>query len=499
MSASAIALAIILAIVLLGSGIGFYSGRHRTMSLEQWTVGGRSFGTMLIWLLMAGEYYTAFSFLGLSGWAYSRGGPVLFILAFQSLSCVVAFFILPPVWDLGRKYGLQTLPDFFLMRYGSGRLAAFTSIIGVVFMVPYLQLQLTGIGIIVQVASFDGIGRAPAMVIAVTLLTGFVFASGIRAVAWVSVLKDILMIGAVVAIGLWVPHFYFGGTARMFAVLTRVKPAHLTMPGATGNLGHAWYISAVLLSALGSCMWPHIFGASFSAKSADTLRRNAVVMPLYSISLGFLVIAGFTAFLVVPGLKDGDLSLLTVVRHSFPPWMLGMIGGAGALTAMVPAAVLLLTASTLFAKNLYRPVFAPAMTDDQVARLARVVVVALSLISLYFAVYSSTTLVSLLLLGYAGIGQFFPGVVLGIFWKRVTMMGVSSGMIVGVAGTAFLILSNRDPFGGFSAGFLALCANFGVVVLVSLLAGPRTHAPAEDFAVSVSSSICGSDVAASDA
>jgi SSS family solute:Na+ symporter len=481
-----IALTIIFSIVLLGSAIGFYSGRHRTMSLEQWTVGGRAFGTLIMWLLMAGEVYTAFSFLGMSGWAYSRGGPALYILAFQTLGCVVAFFILPPIWDLGRKHGLQTLPDFFMMRYGSRHLAAFTALVGVAFMVPYLQLQLTGLGIIVKVASFDAIGRTPAMMIAVALLAGFVFASGIRAVAWVSILKDLLMIFAILSIGYWVPHFYFGGTGQMFAALARIKPAHLTMPGATTSLGHTWYISTVLLTALGTWMWPHIFGASFSAKSADTLRRNAIVLPLYTASLVLLIIAGFTAFLVIPGLKDGDLALLTVVRQSFPPWMLGLIGGAGALTAMVPAAILLLSASTLFAKNLYRPIFAPTMTDGQVARLARVVVVALGLISLYFAVYSSTTLVSLLLLGYAGVGQFFPGVVLGICWKRVTMPGVFAGMIIGVGGAAFLVLTKRDPFGGFSAGFLALCANFAVVVLVSILTPVPAVRPAEEFSANAS-------------
>ena len=114
----------------------------------------------------------------------------------------------------------------------------------------------------------------------------------------------------------------------------------------------------------------------------------------------------------MPGLANGDLALLTMVRKTFPAWMLGVIGGAGALTAMVPAAILVLTASALFAKNLVRPLFAPAMTDDQVARLARAMVVVLSLISLYFATHSSATLVSLLLLGYAGVTQFFPGVVL---------------------------------------------------------------------------------------
>ncbi len=146
-----------------------------------------------------------------------------------------------------------------------------------------------------------------------------------------------------------------------------------------------------------------------------------------------------------------------------------MIGGAGALTAMVPAAIFILTAATLFAKNLYRPIFAPAMTDDQVAKLARAAVIVFSLISLYFAIYSSTTLVSLLLLGYAGVTQFFPGVVLGLYWKRVTMPGVFAGMLAGVGTVAYLILSNQDPFLGWSAGFVALCLNFLITLILSLL------------------------------
>ncbi len=93
---------------------------------------------------------------------------------------------------------------------------------------------------------------------------------------------------------------------------------------------------------------------------------------------------------------------------------------------------------------------------------------ALSLTSLYFAIYSSSTLVSLLLLGYSGVTQFFPGVVLGLFWKRVRMVGVFGGMIVGVACTAFLVLSKRDPFGGLNGGFIALCVNFAVTILEAI-------------------------------
>ena len=78
------------------------------MDLEQWTVGGRGFGALLMYLLMAGEVYTTFSFLGASGWAYSRGGPTLYIMAYLTLAYVVSFFILPQIWEMCRKYGMKS-------------------------------------------------------------------------------------------------------------------------------------------------------------------------------------------------------------------------------------------------------------------------------------------------------------------------------------------------------------------------------------------------------
>src|SRR6266536_4929345 len=125
---SVVALALISVIVAVGSFLGFYAGSHRKMDLEQWIVGGRGFGMLLVWLLMAGEIYTTFTFLGASGWAYSRGGPVLYILAYGQLGYVVSFYILPPISEIGRKYRLQTQPDFFQVRYGSAYLSAFVAL-----------------------------------------------------------------------------------------------------------------------------------------------------------------------------------------------------------------------------------------------------------------------------------------------------------------------------------------------------------------------------------
>jgi solute:Na+ symporter, SSS family len=485
MKASLIAMPIIFGIILLGAITGIYAGFRRQMNLDQWTVAGRGFGLVLIWLLMAGEVYTTFAFLGASGWAYSRGGPTLYILAYLTLAYVISFFILPRIWEVGRRFSLHTQPDFFLQRYASRPLASLVAAVGVIFIIPYLQLQLTGLGIIVQVASFDAISRAVSISIAFVIVAGFVLSSGIRAVAWVSVLKDSLMLLAAFIIGIGVPYHYFGGIRPMFRALVQAKAAHLTMPGSTANMGHTWYVSTVLLTALGGYMWPHAFGSIYSAKSGDTLRRNAVIMPLYNLTLPLLFFVGFTAILVLPGLKNGDMALLLTVRKTFSPWLLGLVGGAGALTAMVPAAMLILTAGTLFAKNFFRPLFAPTMTDDSVAKLAKAMVVVITGLAMYFALYSSTTLVGLLLFAYSGIAQFFPGVILGLYWKRANAAGVLAGIIAGVGTGMVLTFTKHDPVGGLNAGFVALCVNLAITAAVSRMTAAQPNRFEEEVEIAV--------------
>lgn len=468
MKPSLVAMTIIFAIIFVAAVTGIYAGFRRRMNLEQWTTGGRGFGAMIIWLLMAGEIYTTFAFLGASGWAYSRGGPTLYILAYLTLSSVIGFFLVPRIWQMGSKFRLHTESDFFLQRYRNQPLASFVGIVGVIFIIPYLQLQLTGLGIIVQVASFGVISRTVSITIAFVIVAGFVLSSGVRAVAWVSVLKDALMIFAAFVIGIGIPYHYFGGVTPIFRQLAKINPSHLTMPGGTADHGHLWYVTTVLLTAVGGIAWPHTFGSIFTAKSANTLRRNAVVLPLYNLTLPLFFVVGFAAILIMPGLKNGDMALLLTVQKTFPPWLLGIVGGAGALTAMVPAAILILTAGTLFAKNFFRPLFAPSMSDDSVATLAKIMVVIITALAMYFALYSSLSLVALLLFAYSGITQFGPGVVLALVWKRANAAGVFAGLLVGVGLAMALTFTHHDPVGGINAGFLALCLNVLTTVVVSL-------------------------------
>ncbi len=449
-------------------------GLKHKMNLEEWAVGGRSFGHWLSWFILAGEIYTAFAFLGASGWAYSRGGPTFYVVGYGALAYIVGYYLLPKISPLGKKYGLMTQPDLIEHLYNSRPLAIFTAVIGVAFLLPYLQLQLTGLGLIIETCSYGLLTRVPAMMIAFILVASFVYLSGLKGVASTAVFKDVLMMIAVAFFGLYLPYHFFGSVGGMFEALEAAKPGFLSLPGGTKNFDVSWFMSTLMLTALGFYMWPHFVPNSFSAKNPDVLRHNATYLPLYQICMLFPMLVGFTALLVLSEpLKTPDMAFMSLVKQIFPSWALGLVGGAGALACMIPAADLLLSTSMLFTKGIYGKTVGKDATPEKTAKVAKGAVLGLTAIALCLAIFLPNMLVNLLLTGYSGVTQFFPMIVLGLFWHKGTKIAAFSGLLVGEALVFGLILGKMDPTPilgmNLNAGFVALVANLVVYVVVSLL------------------------------
>ena len=133
------ALLIIAAITLVALWLGVRARRGHDMSLEQWSVGGRSFGTAFVFLLMAGEIYTTFTFLGGSGFAYGKGAPVYYILPYATLAYILSYWLLPPIWRYAKANRLVSQPHFLASKYASPSLGAVVAIVDVVALVPYMS------------------------------------------------------------------------------------------------------------------------------------------------------------------------------------------------------------------------------------------------------------------------------------------------------------------------------------------------------------------------
>jgi solute:Na+ symporter, SSS family len=476
-----IALVVIFAFLALALFFGIRARRGKDMDLEEWAVGGRSFGTLFVFLLLAGEIYTTFTFLGGSGWAYGEGGPAFYILSYGCLAYIMSYWLLPAVWRYAKEHRLHSQSDFFASKYDSTALGVLVSLVAVIAMIPYLALQFQGLGLIVSEASYGAISSTVAAVIGTVAVTVYVIISGIHGSAWTAVIKDIMVLVVVVFMGIYLPLALYGGIGQMFAEIHAQKPDFLVLPAE--GYSPSWFISTVLLTALGFYMWPHTFGSTFTAENAKVIRRNAVFLPLYQLVLLFVFFVGFAAVLRVPGLEGEkvDLALLRISKETFSEPVVGLIGATGLLTALVPGSMLLMVSSTVLAKNVYKA-FLPSTSEQRVTTLAKVFVPGVAIVSLWFSLQSGQGIVLLLLLGYSLVTQLFPALLFSLMPNNfVTKWGAAAGIIAGVVTVTYVTVKGTTigqlfPFlpqavADTNIGIVALVVNFAVLIAVSFATG----------------------------
>ncbi|MBT2616970.1 MULTISPECIES: sodium:solute symporter [unclassified Bacillus (in: firmicutes)] len=456
---------------------GITARKGKDMNLEQWAVGGRGFGTILVFLLMAGESYTTFTFLGASSWAYGKGGPAFYIIAYLSLIYCIFYWLYPNVWKYAKDHRLVSQSDFFASKYKSPYLGVITALIGVISMIPYIVLQLKGLGIIVSEASYGFISPTVATWIGVISVTVYVMISGIHGSAKTAIIKDILIFGVVVFIGIYIPYHYYGGIESMFREIQATNPDFLKLPDF--GLGISWFISTVVMTSIGGLMWPHLFVATYSATGPKAIRKNAVITPLYTLMLLFIFFVGFAAIKQVPGLQgaETDLALLRISIQTFDPWFVGVIGAAGLLTALVPGSMLLMTASVTLSKNVYK-VIIPTASEKQISMLSKMLVPVISLICVYFTFNGGNSIVTLLLMAYSFITQLFPAILFSLAKNNVvTKQGAAAGMIAGVITVAYITITNASigtmlpalpqVLKDLNSGIIALGVNIIIMLIVS--------------------------------
>src|SRR5262249_49027672 len=148
-----------------------------------------------------------------------------------------------------------------------------------------VTLQLSGLQTFLHIGSYGMVDGQTAAILSFLVITAVVFIAGLRCTAWASVVKDILAIAAVLFVGIAIPVRFFGSPAGLFDQLLKTHPEHLVLAAGSASKGTIWFVSTVLLTAIGYSMGPHSVQAAYSARSDTTLRRNAMLLPLYQLVL----------------------------------------------------------------------------------------------------------------------------------------------------------------------------------------------------------------------
>lgn len=471
-----LSLIITLFFLLFALFLGILARRGKRMDMEQWSVGGRNFGPVFVFVLLAGEIFTTFTFLGASGMAYGMGIPAIY--AFNVFYFVVAYWLLPPIWRYAKQHRIQSQAEFYASKYNSPTLGTVVSIISVIAVIPYMSMQFTGLGIIVSATSYGVISSNMAAVIGAVMVTVYVMISGIHGSAWTAVMKDILILGVMLFLGFYFPYHYYGGFEPMFRAIDAADPNLLVFADSGKSI--SWFITTTIMLGGAFYMMPHMQNSVYASKNGKSIRFSAAIMPLYQLVIVFSLIVGFAAVLQAPGLKgsEADLALFKLAHASFDPWFIGIIGAAGALAALVPSSLVLITTATIITNNIYKPL-RPGASDRHLATLSRALVPVIAATAVYFTINASAMIGLVYIMAYSIVAQLFPAIFFSL-WKRnpLTKQGALAGMIVGVTMVVAANLTDTDlgtlfpglpPFiKDMDTGLMVMCVNAVVALGVSL-------------------------------
>jgi SSS family solute:Na+ symporter len=449
-------------IVLIGV-LGFAGRRKPAADLSEWAVGGRNFGAVSMWFLQAGEVFTTFTFLGMAGLAFSGGVAALYALPYVPIGYMVLFFLAKRLWSLGKERGYLTQGDYLEDRYDSKLLGTVAAVLGVVFVLPYLQLQITGLGLIVQLVTGNSSSGTLSMIIGSVLVVAFVLWAGLHGVAMTSYFKDVVMLIVLGVLLVAIPSHFAGGVSAMFHRIDKLHPEMLTIHA--GPADQVWFTTSMLVSAIGvglMCL-PHAWPAVMSARDPKVLRRNYTWMPLYELCLLMPIIVGFAAILVLKPGSSANGILLTLSKQVLPAWATGLVVIAAIATAMVPAAGILIGISSLVARNIAR-----VQGERTQFWINHGTVVAACGLSLLLAIFRPDLLANLLLLTYSGTVQLAPAIALGFLTRRpVGKVPVLAGLFVGELAVIWLTFWNKGLAGNVNVGLIGLAANLIVLTLAA--------------------------------
>lgn len=475
-----VALAVMIALFALVTGIGFFSARWRRGDmnlLHEWGLAGGRFGTVVTWFLLGGDLYTAYTFIAVPALVFSAGAIGFFAVPYTILVYPLVFLIMPRLWSVSKVHGYVTPADFVRGRYDSSTLALAVAASGILATMPYIALQLVGIQVVLGAVGIGGAGLAGdlPLIIAFVILAAYTYSSGLRAPAMIALVKDALIFIVVIAAVIIIPA-RLGGYGHIFASIPKQKL--LLAPAQYGS-----YATLALGSALALFLYPHSITGVLSSNSRSVIKRNAAFLPAYSILLGLIALLGFMAF--AAGIKPDPVygaqyAVPALFNMMFPPWFTGVAFSAIAIGALVPAAIMSIATANLFTRNIYREYFRPDATPHQEARMAKISSLVVKFGALAFILLLQNArqeAIDFQLLGGVWILQTFPTIVFGLytrwFHRWALLSGWAVGMVSGTAMAASQHFTSIFPLkiGGFHlsaySAFYAFIANVIVTCALS--------------------------------
>ncbi len=425
----------------------------------------------LIYTLSLSIYCTAWTFYGAVGYAARSGLEYLTIYIGPSLVMIGWWWLLRKLVRIGRSQRITSIADLISSRYGkSNLLAVGVTVLAVIGTTPYIALQLQSVTVSFDVFSSaygaeltEATQGSNALLVAAGL-TLFTIVFGTRnldvnerhhGVVMAVAVEAIVKLFALLAVGIFVVWGLGGGVSE---TLARIDASEI---GQWQMRGDRWAMLIFLSGAAFLCL-PRMFQVMVvENEDEDHLRTASWAFPAYLMIMSlFVVPIAVVGLDLMPAGSNPDFFVLTVplATGNDALAMLSFIGGFSSATSMVIVAALAL--STMVSNHIVMPIWLSTQSvGASVSGDVRHVVLLSRRISigavvflgyLYFRLSGGgSALASMGLISFAGVAQFLPVLIGGIFWRGATRTGAFVGLTVG-----FLIWAYTLLLPSFGAGTL---------------------------------------------
>jgi SSS family solute:Na+ symporter len=440
------ALAVVIAWLVLNLWVGLRAADDGPVDAEAFVAGDRGMGLVVMYFLTGATVFSAFAFLGGPGWAYSRGVAALYILGYGALGFAPMWFLGPRIARLGRAHGFVTQAELVGARFGSRALPGLMALVSLVAFVPYLALQMKGAGYVLETVSDGAVPAWLGAGVSYAVVLAYVLRSGVLGVGWTNTLQGVLMMVLAWALGLYLPYELYGGIGPMFERIAAERPELLTAPGLAKD-GSPWswseYTSAIWVSVLGFCAWPHLFMKAYNAESDRTLRRTVVLYPTFQIFLVPLFLIGFAGVFFESAPASSDQILPHMLMHmDLPAAVVGLFCAGAMAASMSSGDAMAHAAASIAVRDGLVGGLGWRLDGADEVRAIRVALVGVMVAAYGVAVAYTGSLVALLLSAYGAIVQFAPGLLATLCLRRTNGTAIGAGMAAGTVVTTALVL---DP------------------------------------------------------
>ncbi|MCI2426613.1 sodium:solute symporter family protein [Candidatus Acetothermia bacterium] len=407
--------------------VGLYARRYSRSTSESYFLADRRLTPIVLFFTMMATNFSAFTVFGFAGAGYRIGYAFYPIMGVGTGFMGLAFFAIGRrVYLLGRTRGYITPADLITDRFQSRLLRILFFAVMAIFTLPYIAMQPIAAGFALQ--QLLGFHHFLGAAIITLFVVVYTFFGGMRGVAWTDIIQGSMKL-VFLAVALVLIAQVHGGLSTANSLLYAQQGELFSRPGVGGAFPPLIWMSFMMLWFFCNPMFPQLFQRFYAAQKENALATTMILYPVVTGSLFLLpVTIGMLGHLSFPGLtgEATDAILPMLVTRYLPASLAAFVIASGLAALMSTMDSQLLTLSSMFSHDIYRPA-----TGKQGYRAGKIFVAVLALAGLAIAYRPPATLFEIATQTFTGLAVLFPTVLATLYWRNATAKGAIASIVVG--------------------------------------------------------------------